>query len=167
MAGGSLRSKPHPDILAFQGEADRSDTQARRHGGLMVAHANTLPGSHPAPVQAQHASASSGIRESVPSSASGTRYFPVRPQQNTRPAAKMIGVVLVLVGIGLAALSLLADWLDFGGGEGFGYQQLIVLIVGIVLILGGLRIVAQSVLNRLNGPPETGDYDRHGDQRRA
>ena len=91
----------------------------------------------------------------------------MRSQQNTRPAAKMIGLVLMLVGCGLAALSLLADWLDFGGGEGFGYQQLIVLIVGIVLILGGLRIVAQSVLNRLNGPPETGDYDRHGDQRRV
>lgn len=88
-------------------------------------------------------------------------------QQNTKPAAKMIGFVLLLAGIGLAALSLLADSLDFGGGEGFGYQQLIVLIVGIVLVLGGLRIVAQSAFNRMNDAPDTNDYDRHGDQRRA
>ncbi len=91
----------------------------------------------------------------------------MRSQQNTRPAAKLIGFVLLLVGAGLVTLSLLADWLDIGGGEGFGYQQLIVLIVGIVLVLGGLRIVAQSVINRLNGAPESGDYDRRGDQRRA
>lgn len=91
----------------------------------------------------------------------------MRHQQNTKPAARLVGIALLLVGAGLVALSLLADWLDIGGGEGFGYQQLIVLIVGIVLVLGGLRIVAQSVISRMNGTPESGDYDRRGDQRRA
>ncbi|MBA3378206.1 MAG: hypothetical protein H0T93_04925 [Chloroflexia bacterium] len=91
----------------------------------------------------------------------------MRPQHNTKPTAKMIGFVLLLVGIGLAALSLLADWLDFGGGEGFGYQQLIVLIVGIVLMLGGVCMVVPPVFNRMSSEPEDGDYDRRGDQRRA
>lgn len=97
----------------------------------------------------------------------GTRYFPVRPQKNATPATTMIGLLLLLAGVGLGALSLLADRLDIGGGEGFGYQQLIVLIVGIVLILGGLRIVAQSVVTRMDDSRETGEYDRRGDQRRA
>lgn len=91
----------------------------------------------------------------------------MRPQTNAKPAAKVTGFVLMLVGIGLAALSLLADPLDFGGGEGFGYQQLIVLIVGIVLVLGGLRIVAQSAIGRLTDAPDTDEYDPHDDRRRA
>lgn len=91
----------------------------------------------------------------------------MRPQKNTRPAAQLTGLLLILVGAGLVALSLLADRLDIGGGEGFGYQQLIVLIVGIVLVLGGARIVAQPLFNRMNGSPETGDYDRRGDRHRA
>jgi len=91
----------------------------------------------------------------------------VRAQKNTRPAAKLSGSVLLMLGAGLVALSLLADRLDRDGGEGFGYQQLIGLIVGIALVLGGARLVAQPLFNRLNGSPESGDLDRRGDHRRA
>lgn len=71
---------------------------------------------------------------------------PVRNPERPRPAIKLTGITLISVGMGLVALSLAADLLNIGGGEGFGYQQLIVLIVGIVLILGGLGVVIQTLL---------------------
>lgn len=73
---------------------------------------------------------------------------PERP----RRAIRMLGITLVLVGVGLAALSLAADLLNIGGGEGFGYQQLIALIVGIVLILGGFGTVLQPLLGTSSRP---------------
>jgi len=84
----------------------------------------------------------------------------VRSQKNPHPTATVIGLVLLLVGAGLIALSLLADWLDIGGGAGFGYQQLIVLIVGIALVLGGIRMVAQSLVSRPRGPADIGNGRR-------
>ncbi|HYI24736.1 MAG TPA: hypothetical protein VD767_04930 [Thermomicrobiales bacterium] len=78
----------------------------------------------------------------------------------SRPTTKVIGYVLLLAGAALAAFSLLADWLDVGGGEGFGYQQMIVLIVGIVLILAGIRIVAQPFFNRSGRPQDLAEADR-------
>jgi hypothetical protein len=44
----------------------------------------------------------------------------------------------------LMMLALLADVIGVGGGEGFGYQQLIVLIIGVVLTLGGGAIIVQA-----------------------
>jgi hypothetical protein len=73
----------------------------------------------------------------------------VRSATSNRSAVNVTGVVLLLIGAGLVLLSVLADWLDIGGGEGFGYQQLIVLIIGIVLILGGLRLIVQPWLSRM------------------
>lgn len=70
----------------------------------------------------------------------------MRNPDTTRHAVKVTGITLLGVGAGLVVLSLAADLLRIGGGEGFGYQQLIVLIVGIVLILGGLGIVLQPLL---------------------
>lgn len=70
----------------------------------------------------------------------------MRNPERPRRAIRMLGITLVLVGVGLIALSLAADLLNVGGGEGFGYQQLIVLIVGIVLILGGVGTVLQPML---------------------
>lgn len=58
----------------------------------------------------------------------------------------MTGITLISMGVGLIVLSLAADVLNIGGGQGFGYQQLIVLIVGIVLVLGGLGVVLQPLL---------------------
>lgn len=84
----------------------------------------------------------------------------MRIQKQNRPAAKLTGIVLLLIGAGLVAFSLLADKLDVGGGEGFGYQQLIVLIVGVVLMLGGLRVVVQPFLNRMNHSNDFASSDR-------
>ena len=83
----------------------------------------------------------------------------MRSPKKNRPAAKVTGMALLIVGAGLVALSLLADRLDIGGGEGFGYQQLIVLIVGIVLMLGGLRIIVQPWFNKMNGPQDFAELE--------
>jgi hypothetical protein len=45
---------------------------------------------------------------------------------------------LLAIGLQVSGLSLLADWLKLGDGEGFGEQQLIGTIVGALLILLGL-----------------------------
>jgi hypothetical protein len=57
--------------------------------------------------------------------------------------------VLLIAGTALAVFALLADRLGIGGGEGFGYQQMIVLIIGIVMVLGGLRMAFAPWINRL------------------
>lgn len=44
----------------------------------------------------------------------------------------------------LMMLALRADVIGVGGGEGFGYQQLIVLIIGVVLTLGGGAMIVQA-----------------------
>ncbi len=69
----------------------------------------------------------------------------MRSPERPRPAIRMTSITLISVGAGLIVLSLVADLLDVGGGKGFGYQQLIVLIVGIVLILGGLGLILNSL----------------------
>lgn len=70
---------------------------------------------------------------------------------NTKPrsAQNATAAVLLIAGIALAVFALLADRLDIGGGEGFGYQQMIVLIIGIVMLLGGLRMMFAPWINRL------------------
>lgn len=73
----------------------------------------------------------------------------MRSATSNRSAVNVTGLVLLLLGAGLVLLSALADLMDIGGGEGFGYQQLIVLIIGIVLILSGLRLVVQPWLSRM------------------
>jgi hypothetical protein len=58
-------------------------------------------------------------------------------------ASRAAGLTVLLVGIGLMALALLADTLGIGGGRGFGYQQLIVFIVGMVAVLFAGAILLQ------------------------
>lgn len=65
-------------------------------------------------------------------------------------ASRAAGVTILFIGIALMALALLADSLDFGGGEGFGYQQLIVFIAGMMAVLFGGAILLQ---------PRNGDHD--------
>jgi hypothetical protein len=55
--------------------------------------------------------------------------------------------LLIAIGVALVLLAGFADTLNIGGGKGFGYQQLIGLIGGIVLILSGLAIAFQRYLN--------------------
>jgi uncharacterized membrane protein YidH (DUF202 family) len=68
----------------------------------------------------------------------------VRSPQQSRPATKMTALTLVAIGIGLVVLALIADQIDLGGGKGFGYQQLIALIIGLGLILAGGGILVQT-----------------------
>lgn len=79
--------------------------------------------------------------------------------QRPRGATRMTGITLVSVGTGLIALSLFADLWEIGGGDGFGYQQLIALIVGIILILGGLGVILQPLLGASASPGRHDAYD--------
>jgi hypothetical protein len=67
----------------------------------------------------------------------------------TGTSIKAIAFALVIAGLMLILLALFADTLGIGGGRGFGYQQMIVLIVGLVLMLGGVAIISPSWLNRM------------------
>lgn len=71
----------------------------------------------------------------------------IPPRSGT--SVKAISVSLLVIGVVLMLVALLADVLGFGGGRGFGYQQLIVLIVGLVLALSGAALVGQPLLNRV------------------
>lgn len=76
---------------------------------------------------------------------------------NRRSALNVTAIALLGFGLGLSVFALLADRLDIGGGEGFGYQQMIVLIVGIVMVLSGLRIVFAPWINRLGTTRDTAE----------
>lgn len=64
----------------------------------------------------------------------------MRDLQRARPVTRALSITSMVLGIALIAFSLAADTLGVGGGQGFGYQQMIVLIVGLVLLLGGSAI---------------------------
>ncbi|CAN5761485.1 MAG: hypothetical protein M3451_09225 [Chloroflexota bacterium] len=59
-------------------------------------------------------------------------------------APRATGLTILGIGMMLMLFALLADVIGVGGGEGFGYQQLIVLIIGVVLALGGGAMMAQA-----------------------
>jgi hypothetical protein len=71
----------------------------------------------------------------------------VRTTQPRRSASRLTALILLVVGIVLLLFSIFADALDIGGGRGFGYQQLIGLIAGLVFIIGGLALLAQPYLS--------------------
>ncbi len=54
--------------------------------------------------------------------------------RNTLAASRAAGVGILVIGIGLIVLALVADSIGFGGGRGFGYQQLIVFIAGMAVL---------------------------------
>jgi hypothetical protein len=47
-------------------------------------------------------------------------------------------ILVLIIGIGLFAVSLLADAIGLGGDAGFGYQQMMVALAGIVILAIGL-----------------------------
>jgi uncharacterized protein YjeT (DUF2065 family) len=79
-------------------------------------------------------------------SADCRKEVPVQQPERPRGATRLTGIALIGAGTGVIVLALVADQWEIGGGDGFGYQQLIALIVGIVLILGGLGIMLQTAL---------------------
>jgi hypothetical protein len=74
-------------------------------------------------------------------------------------ASRAVGVTILVIGLGLMVFSLLADEIGFGGGRGFGYQQLIVFIVGMVAVLFAGAILLQPRNNDQQDPPYTQDPD--------
>ena len=60
------------------------------------------------------------------------------------PTARAVAFTLVVGGALLMVGAVFADQLDLsGGGEGFGWKQLIGAIVGLVLLLAGLAWLVQ------------------------
>jgi predicted phage tail protein len=73
----------------------------------------------------------------------------VSPQSKPRSAQTVTAAVLLIMGGAIALFALLADRLGIGMGDGFGYQQMIVFIIGLVMLLGGLRLLLSPWINRL------------------
>jgi len=71
----------------------------------------------------------------------------VRNLQRTPPATRFLSIAVTVIGAGLMIFALAADALGIGGGKGFGYQQMIVLIVGLVCLLGGASMLIQPLVN--------------------
>lgn len=58
-----------------------------------------------------------------------------------RPVSLIVALGLFLAGCVVTVIALLADKLKIGTGQGFGYYQMIVLIIGIVTMLLGLALL--------------------------
>ena len=56
---------------------------------------------------------------------------------------KMAGII-VIIGIGLLAASLLADIIGIGDDPGFGMQQTMGAIAGVVIVLLGLVVMRKA-----------------------
>jgi hypothetical protein len=68
-------------------------------------------------------------------------------------------MVILVIGLGLMVLSLIADSIGLGGGRGFGYQQLIVFIVGMVAVLFAGAILLQPRHPEEPDPPYIDETD--------
>ena len=71
----------------------------------------------------------------------------VQTPRPSPPARRMAAVGLILAGVIITLLAILADELEIGTGRGFGYYQMIILIAGLVLLLGGGAILFQHRSN--------------------
>jgi len=50
---------------------------------------------------------------------------------------KLVAIALIVVGVLALLAGLLADTLGFGGTPGYGYKQIIAMVVGVVLVIAG------------------------------
>ena len=57
---------------------------------------------------------------------------------------KTVGIVLLVVGIIVFALSLLADPIGIGGSSGFGSQQILGTIGGAIVVVVGLILTLRE-----------------------
>ena len=57
---------------------------------------------------------------------------------------KIASIILIIIGIGLLAASLLADVIGIGDNPGFGGQQTMGIIVGVIISGVGVYLHAQS-----------------------
>ena len=77
----------------------------------------------------------------------------MRPRPDVSPALRVVAISLLLLGAVLVVGALFADQLSLsnvGGksGAGFGWTQLMAVIVGLVLLLGGLALLLQPPAGR-------------------
>lgn len=81
--------------------------------------------------------------------------------RNSMFASRAAGVVVLLIGLGLMTLALLADTVGIGGGRGFGYQQMIVFITGMVAVLlaGAMLMQHHIAQNGDSGYEDGSDQD--------
>jgi hypothetical protein len=49
-----------------------------------------------------------------------------------------LGILFIILGLLLAAISLSADLLGIGNGAGFGWKQILGTVVGVLIALGGI-----------------------------
>ena len=57
---------------------------------------------------------------------------------------RSFGIILLIIGLALAALSLTADLISLGVGGGFGYKQIAGLVVGVGGIIIGLVFIVRK-----------------------
>jgi hypothetical protein len=72
------------------------------------------------------------------------------------PTFRAVALILMVLGAALVLVSLFADPLGVsGGGEGFGFKQLIAVIVGLMLLFGGVGWLLRPMMNiEQDEPPE-------------
>jgi membrane-bound ClpP family serine protease len=69
-------------------------------------------------------------------------------QSSSAPGNRVAALALVILGVALVIVSLFADSLGVsGGGEGFGFKQLIAVIVGLMLLFGGIGWLLRPMMN--------------------
>ena len=59
-------------------------------------------------------------------------------------AARIVGIVLIVVGVAGVALALLADVIGIGSWQGFGWKQIVTLGVGAALAVTGFIITVKK-----------------------
>lgn len=65
--------------------------------------------------------------------------LPVTPRHPIAPVIRVTALVFLGVGVAMMVAAVFADPLGLGGGgEGFGWKQLILAIIGLVVLLIGL-----------------------------
>lgn len=81
------------------------------------------------------------------------------------PFRRVAASAVIVIGIVVALVAIFADQLGIGGGKGFGYVQLIGLIVGIALVLAGLATLVRAALAPDAEIPVTRDstFDHNAD----
>jgi hypothetical protein len=57
---------------------------------------------------------------------------------------KLTGILMIVIGVILLALSLLADVIGLGGASGFGWKQILGSVVGAAAVVAGLILALKK-----------------------